>query len=179
MRKIRLTESEFMKVIVNSVKRTLNEDYHFDNFSSAMDEDGIDGQETEDTNSPVIDILRAKEEDYDMLAHPEVEDVTIEELAQCIEDILEQAENGGPISSTVGNNTITITDDTLYLESEETGEESHEQWASDIVELISGEDVSDNLDYIVDTIAASINQCWFDVHEDEIDDEEGYDDDMF
>ena len=114
-----------------------------------------------------------------MLAHPEVEDVTIEELAQCIEDILEQAENGGPISSTVGNNTITITDDTLYLESDETGEESYERWAGDIVGLISGEDVSDNLDYIVDTIAASINQCWFDVHEDEIDDEDGYDDDMF
>lgn len=89
MKKIRLTESDLKNVIKNSVERILRENYHLDNFTSSepMEEDGqeeFDPIEEEEPQTGVIDILREKESDYDMLNYPEVEEISLEELAACV-----------------------------------------------------------------------------------------------
>lgn len=170
MKKIRLTESDLKNVIKNSVKRILRENYHLDNFtgSEPMEEDGqeeFDPIEEEEPQTGVIDILREKESDYDMLNYPEVEEISLEELAACVSEIIEKAKAGGEISSSVGYNTITVDGDTLYLECDDNGYDAYETWAGDIHDIITPDE---DLDHIVDTIAASINQCWVDAHDEEL-----------
>lgn len=174
MKKIRLTESDLKKVIANSVKRILKEDYHFDNFTG---NDGESFNEENDIKTKVLNVLRSREEDYDMLTYPEVEDISIEELASCVAELITKARNGEDVTSSVGYNTITVDGDRLYLESDDTGEEVSEGWAGDISDIIGGEE--SDLEYAADTIASSINSCWFEIHQDDIDSDVYYDEDDF
>ena len=170
MKKIQLTEADLKAVIKNSVKRILKENYHLDNFtdSGLMDENDTESMDGEITPEDVIDIIRENESDYDMLNYPEVEDISVEELAMCVAEIINKAKSGGEISSSVGYNTITIDGNELYLECDDNGYDASETWAGDIRDIVSSDG---DLDYIVDTIAASINQCWVEAHEEELDED--------
>lgn len=174
MKKIKLTESDLKRVIKNSVVRILKEDYHFDNFTGA-DEGGIDGGS--DIEASALNVIRENESDYDILNYPEVEDISAEELASCVAELITKARNGEDVTSSIGYNTITIDEDRLYLESDDTGEEISEGWAGNIADIIGGED--GDLEYAIETIASSINSCWYEIHQDEIDSDVYYDEDDF
>ena len=162
---IRITESDIKNIVKNAAMRIISE----------VNGDGMEDG-TSDIEQVVRNYIAENASDFDMLNYENVEEITQEELADAVSDLIKACVNDSiqeeDLMVYVGASAVRIEGDLLWVEDEENGEESYERWDGDVREIVISSYNNGDLDYIIQTLAQSINSCWYENHSDELDDSE-------